>query len=149
MRQPAVVQLTVLICGSPWSHRKVRACRYEEYLDSQITAKDIYYLEDVEAVRHLVELGCVRRIQPRIASSDKQIVSCSSRPTVCFAVRYLALHVLCRLRGSGEVIKREEFEKRKAAAAAARNARLNKRPKKLASQGKDLSARPLLQARHV
>lgn len=34
------------------------ACRYEEYLDSQITAKDIYYLEDVEAVRHLVELGC-------------------------------------------------------------------------------------------
>jgi hypothetical protein len=32
-------------------------CRYEEYLDSQITAKDIYYLEDVEAVRHLVELG--------------------------------------------------------------------------------------------
>lgn len=53
----------------------------------------------------------------------------------------------CRLRGSGEVIKREEFEKRKAAAAAARNARLNKRPKKLASQGKDLSSHPLLQAR--
>lgn len=33
--------------------------RYEDYLDSQITAKDICYLEDVEIVRTLVELGCV------------------------------------------------------------------------------------------
>lgn len=32
-------------------------CRYEDYLDSQITAKDICYLEDVEIVRTLVELG--------------------------------------------------------------------------------------------
>lgn len=32
-------------------------CRYEEYLDSQISAKDMYYLEDVEVVRTLVELG--------------------------------------------------------------------------------------------
>jgi hypothetical protein len=53
--------------------------------------------------------------------------------------------MVCRLRGSGEVIKREQFEKRKAAAASARNSRLNKRPKKLASQGKDLSGHPLLQ----
>ena len=35
-------------------------CRYEQYLDSQITAKDVYYLEDVEVVRHLVELGCAQ-----------------------------------------------------------------------------------------
>lgn len=52
---------------------------------------------------------------------------------------------MCRLRGKGEVIKREEFEKRKAAAESERNARLNKRPKKLSSQGKDLSGHPLLQ----
>lgn len=35
----------------------VLQCRYEEYLDNQISAKDIYYLEDVEIVRTLVELG--------------------------------------------------------------------------------------------
>ena len=34
------------------------ARRYEQYLDSQITGRDMYYLEDVEVVRHLVELGC-------------------------------------------------------------------------------------------
>lgn len=32
--------------------------RYEEYLDSQINATDMYYLENVELARHLVELGC-------------------------------------------------------------------------------------------
>ncbi len=31
--------------------------RYEEYLDSQITSTDMYYLEDVGLARHLVELG--------------------------------------------------------------------------------------------
>ena len=30
---------------------------YEDYLDNQITATDIYYLEDVELARSLVELG--------------------------------------------------------------------------------------------
>lgn len=30
---------------------------YEDYLDSQITATDMYYLEDVDLARHLVELG--------------------------------------------------------------------------------------------
>jgi hypothetical protein len=35
------------------------ACRYEDYLDNQITATDMFYLEDVELARHLVELGCV------------------------------------------------------------------------------------------
>lgn len=50
-----------------------------------------------------------------------------------------------RIRGNGEVIRREEFEQRKAAAEAVRQARLNRRPKKLASQGKDLGGCPLLQ----
>lgn len=30
---------------------------YEDYLDSQITATDMYYLEDIDLTRHLVELG--------------------------------------------------------------------------------------------
>ena len=38
----------------------VLACRYEEYLDKQITAADIFYLEDVSLARQLVELGCVQ-----------------------------------------------------------------------------------------
>ena len=49
---------------------------YDDYLDSQITAEDLYYLEDEELARHLVELG---------------------------------------YRGSGETLKREEFEQRKKA----------------------------------
>lgn len=33
-------------------------CRsYEDYLDSQITGTDMYYLEDLELARQLVELG--------------------------------------------------------------------------------------------
>jgi hypothetical protein len=51
----------------------------------------------------------------------------------------------CRIRGNGEVIKREEFDQRKAAAEAARLARLQRKPQKLASQGKNLSGFPLLQ----
>lgn len=35
----------------------VSLCRYEDYLDAQINATDVYYLEDVELARHLVELG--------------------------------------------------------------------------------------------
>lgn len=51
----------------------------------------------------------------------------------------------CRIRGNGEVIRREEFEQRKAAAEAAHQARLNRKPQKLASHGKDLDSYPLLQ----
>ncbi|XP_063050673.1 cilia- and flagella-associated protein 299 [Engraulis encrasicolus] len=71
---------------------------YEDFLDSQITSLDLYYLEDEELARQLVELG---------------------------------------YRGSGEVLKREEFESRKAAAEASR---LNKRSqlRTLASAGKEL-----------
>jgi hypothetical protein len=43
------------------------------------------------------------------------------------------------------VIRREEFEQRKAAAEAAHQARLNRKPQKLASHGKDLEGFPLLQ----
>ena len=54
-----------------------RFARYEEYLDSQITRTDLFYLEDEELARDLVELG---------------------------------------YRGSGEILKRDEFEAKKAAA---------------------------------
>merc|ERR1712076_307792 len=54
---------------------------YEDFLDSQITSLDLYYLEDEELARQLVELG---------------------------------------YRGSGEVLKREEFLARKKAAEANR-----------------------------
>jgi len=71
---------------------------YEDFLDSQITATDLYYLEDEELARQLVELG---------------------------------------YRGSGEVLKRDEFEQRKAAAEASR---LSKRTqqKALSSHGRQL-----------
>jgi hypothetical protein len=79
---------------------------YEDYLDSQITELDMYYLEDEELARQLVELG---------------------------------------YNGSGDTLKREEFEARK---KAEREKHLQKdnAPKPLASIGKDLSNFPFLQA---
>lgn len=79
---------------------------YEEYLDSQITETDVYYLEDEDVARQLIELG---------------------------------------YRGSGDVLKREEFEARK---KADREKHLHKEaaPKPLASMGKDLKGKPFLQA---
>lgn len=71
---------------------------YEDFLDSQITPLDLYYLEDEELARQLVELG---------------------------------------YRGSGEVLKREEFEARKQAAEASRLSKRSQQ-KTLASSGKDL-----------
>lgn len=48
--------------GQPAHHNVLPACaaasRYEDYLDNQITATDMFYLEDVELARQLVELGC-------------------------------------------------------------------------------------------
>eukprot|EP00277_Geminigera_cryophila_P013105 CAMPEP_0179453208 /NCGR_PEP_ID=MMETSP0799-20121207/37095_1 /TAXON_ID=46947 /ORGANISM="Geminigera cryophila, Strain CCMP2564" /LENGTH=235 /DNA_ID=CAMNT_0021249903 /DNA_START=14 /DNA_END=721 /DNA_ORIENTATION=+ len=78
---------------------------YEQYLDSQISPMDIYYLEDQDLARQLVELG---------------------------------------YRGSGETLKREEFEARKKAAEEAKASKLRNAPKKLASADKDLSHFPFL-----
>ncbi|XP_030046448.1 cilia- and flagella-associated protein 299 [Microcaecilia unicolor] len=71
---------------------------YEDFLDSQITSLDLYYLEDEELARQLVELG---------------------------------------YRGTGEVLKREEFEARKAAAEASRLSQ-GTQQKTLSSAGKEL-----------
>ncbi|XP_003382446.1 PREDICTED: uncharacterized protein C4orf22 homolog [Amphimedon queenslandica] len=79
---------------------------YEAYLDSQITPTDLYYLEDEELARQLVELG---------------------------------------YRGSGEVIKREEFETRKIAAAASKLSRRDQ-TKDLTHTGKDLKGCVFLEA---
>ena len=79
---------------------------YEDYLDSQVSELDLFYLDDEDVARSLVELG---------------------------------------YRGGGDVIKRAEFESRK---KADREKHLHKdaAPKPLASMGKDLSGKPLLQA---
>ncbi|KAL7748573.1 hypothetical protein RI367_005984 [Sorochytrium milnesiophthora] len=79
---------------------------YDDYLDSQITPIDLFYLEDKELARQLVELG---------------------------------------YRGSGEPVKREEFESRKKAAEAAR---LSKRLqlKTLAGQDQSATRTPFLEA---
>ncbi|KXS20274.1 hypothetical protein M427DRAFT_94779 [Gonapodya prolifera JEL478] len=79
---------------------------YEDYLDSQIQPIDLFYLEDKELARQLVELG---------------------------------------YRGSGEPLKREEFESRKKAAESFRLSKRNP-TKALAHQGKDLTGFPFLQA---
>ncbi|XP_008691497.1 cilia- and flagella-associated protein 299 isoform X1 [Ursus americanus] len=71
---------------------------YEDFLDSQITTVDLYYLEDEGLARQLVELG---------------------------------------YRGTGEVVKREDFEARKAAIEIARLAERTQK-KTLTSAGKDL-----------
>lgn len=72
---------------------------YEDFLDSQITPGDLYYLEDEELARQLVELG---------------------------------------YRGSGEVLKREEFLARKKTAEAARVQKRNQQ-KRLSHQNPDTS----------
>ncbi|XP_045043219.1 cilia- and flagella-associated protein 299 isoform X2 [Desmodus rotundus] len=79
---------------------------YEDYLDSQITDEDLYYLEDEDLAHQLVELGC---------------------------------------RGTGKVVKRGDFEARKAAIVAIRKAaieaaKLAERTQKktLTSTSKDL-----------
>mmetsp|Transcript_74194 Transcript_74194/g.179456 ORF Transcript_74194/g.179456 Transcript_74194/m.179456 type:complete len:241 (-) Transcript_74194:41-763(-) len=79
---------------------------YEDYLDSQVGTTDMFYLEDEELARQLVELG---------------------------------------YRGSGETLKREEFEARKKAERE-KHLRKDNAPKPLFSMGKDLSAFPFLQA---
>ncbi|XP_053319200.1 cilia- and flagella-associated protein 299 isoform X2 [Spea bombifrons] len=71
---------------------------YEDFLDSQVTSLDLYYLEDEELTRQLVELG---------------------------------------YRGSGEVMKREEFEARKAAAEASQLSQRTQQ-KIVSSAGKEL-----------
>ena len=80
---------------------------YEDYLDSQISSVDMYYLEDEELARQLVELG---------------------------------------YRGSGETLKREEFETRKKALEEAKLSKLRNAPKLLAHQDKDVSMKPFLHA---
>jgi len=80
---------------------------YEDYLDRQVGPVDLYYLEDVELARQLVELG---------------------------------------YRGNGEILKREEFDARKKAVEEARLSKARNKPKKLASEGKDVEGKPLLMA---
>jgi hypothetical protein len=113
---------------------------------AQITSTDIYYLEDVELARSLVELGWVRGRE--CVSLHEVHACCVCKGEGAHACELYVLVVLGRrVRGNGEVVKREEFEQRKEAAETARQARLNKKPKRLASQGKSVEEFPLLQVR--
>ena len=80
---------------------------YEDYLDNQVTPVDMYYLENEQMARQLVELG---------------------------------------YRGEGEILRRKEFESRKEAMYVVNRALGNKKPKKLASAGKEFRNKPLLKA---
>ncbi|TFK02874.1 prostate stem cell antigen [Platysternon megacephalum] len=82
--------------GAALDHIITQFNSYDDYLDSQITTQDLFYLENEEMARQLVELG---------------------------------------FRGSGEVLKREEFEARKAAAEASR---LSERTQQNIVTGKNL-----------
>ncbi|CAK4073056.1 unnamed protein product [Aphanomyces euteiches] len=79
---------------------------YEDYLDSQISETDIFYLEDEELARQLVELG---------------------------------------YRGTGETLRREDFDARKKMERE-RNAQKTNLPKQLASVGKEFSQLAFLSA---
>jgi len=80
---------------------------YEDYLDSQITEKDLNYLQDEELARQLVELG---------------------------------------YRGSGEALKREEFEQRKEEIEKEKFKQTHKAPKVLASANLNFDDSPFLRA---
>merc|ERR1739848_148609 len=82
---------------TPANDNTAEYATYEDFLDSQISAYDLYYLEDEELARQLVELG---------------------------------------YRGSGEVLKREEFLARKKAAEASRVQKRNQQ-RRLAFQNQD------------
>ena len=82
---------------APGTDNTAEFATYEDFLDSQITAGDLYYLEDEELARQLVELG---------------------------------------YRGSGEVLKRDEFQTRKRNAEQARVQKRNQQ-KRLAHQTED------------
>ena len=77
---------------------------YEEYLNSQITETDLFYLESEDLARQLVELG---------------------------------------YRGSGDSLKRNEFEARKKSLRERATQKANI-PKQLSSANKDLSNHPFL-----
>mmetsp|Transcript_22482 Transcript_22482/g.69638 ORF Transcript_22482/g.69638 Transcript_22482/m.69638 type:complete len:233 (-) Transcript_22482:137-835(-) len=79
---------------------------YEDYLDSQVNETDMFYLEDEDLARQLVELN---------------------------------------YRGSGDTLKRQEFYSRKKQLEMRNTSNVNA-PRKLASNNKDLSEHPFLQA---
>lgn len=114
---------------------------YEDYLDSQISPTDLYYLEDEVRARTRPPRRFPRAA--RRASVPTPRRGPRRRPRPQDLARQL---VELGYRGSGETLKREEFEARKRAVEEARLAKLHAAPKPLASAGKDLSALPLLAA---
>jgi len=107
---------------------------YEEYLDSHISELDMFMLEDEDLCRQLIGS---RRARARARSR-----ACPHQPSLRPP---LARAAELGYRGTGDVLKRDEFEARK---RADREKHMSKdvAPKPLASMGKDLAGKPLLQA---
>lgn len=87
---------------------------YEDYLDSQITPLDLYYLEDEDLAR-------------QVRWSPNQF---------CCYLTYCAQLVELGYRGSGETLKREEFEAKKKAIENARLSKMRNASRQLASANK-------------
>lgn len=71
------------LCGCVLEPVRAVAARVQ-YLDSQISPMDIYYLEDQDLARQLVELGvsaCLRR-----QSGGSPAASCSAAPASSLAL---------------------------------------------------------------
>ena len=103
---------------------------YEDYLDSQISQTDMYYLE----VR-------THASEPSGATAVAVLTLCNGAQDEDLARQLVELGY----RGSGETLKREEFAARK---KQEREKHLQKEtvPKPLYSMGKDLANFPFLQA---
>jgi hypothetical protein len=102
---------------------------YEDYLDSQLSETDHFYLEVQymhlwsSNAHHLIHITPVHMQDEELA---RQLVELGYR-------------------GAGETLRREDFEARKKAERE-RNAQKSNMPKQLASAGKDLSQYPFLAA---
>jgi hypothetical protein len=112
---------------------------YEDYLDAQVSELDMFYLEDEELARQLIGTDGFSAVchSAFIHAPGRACLSLPTSHNIPFAE--------LGYRGTGDVLKREEFEARK---KADREKHLHKEapPKPLASMGKDLTSKPFLQA---
>ena len=87
---------------------------YDAYLDSFVTDKELLYLKDAQMARDVIELGYLRGAQ----DAARLVVHAAAGPL------QLASHVPASLicEGEGQLLRRSEFEGRKAALEAHRAA---------------------------
>jgi hypothetical protein len=152
------------VVSGPGDSTVTEFATYEEYLDSQITPLDLYYLEVPWIYQFHITVSHITSYHVH-GLTRYPIINYRTLPTFTHQLiplfkthththththkkkdKELARQLVeLGYRGSGEPLKREEFESRK---KAAENFRLSKRlaTKVFASQGKDLTGYPFLQA---